>query len=299
MKLQILSGALGLVLLMSLVPLPNAEAKVFLIDDFSGDPSIGNLPPGTGQSECHQLSDGVIEAAFMEAEQTVVDVGLLINGVFGDARYCSMNIDTPLQGSDGTIRVIGSPHDGAAGTQAEMFRHGAETGIKTTVILGYDCDDDSDHPAVGVAGACDVNLLNSDDINLVHSTADMPVTYTSEITDTDGDWARQVTTLVSVSGMATNNPFLITDYVDNPSASAGTLDLNHISKFTFTFVPEDPETDYDIDLIEVTMEMVGGEMFPVDTTALLLAGVELNVIWILPAIAAIGIGAFIVSRKRN
>ena len=33
MKLQILSGALGLVLLMSLVPLPNAEAKMIVIDD--------------------------------------------------------------------------------------------------------------------------------------------------------------------------------------------------------------------------------------------------------------------------
>ncbi len=47
------------------------------------------------------------------------------------------------------------------------------------------------------------------------------------------------------------------------------------------------------------MLMVGGEMFPTDTTALLLAGAELNAIWILPAIAAIGIGAFIVTRKRK
>jgi len=45
--------------------------------------------------------------------------------------------------------------------------------------------------------------------------------------------------------------------------------------------------------------MIGGTMMPADSTALLLAGAELNAIWILPAIAAIGIGAFIVSRKRN
>jgi len=57
--------------------------------------------------------------------------------------------------------------------------------------------------------------------------------------------------------------------------------------------------DITIDMIESPMFMVGGEMFPVDTTALLLAGVELNAMWILPMIAAIGIGAFVVSRKRK
>jgi len=47
------------------------------------------------------------------------------------------------------------------------------------------------------------------------------------------------------------------------------------------------------------MQPVGGTMMPAETTALLLAGAELNAIWILPAIAAIGIGAFIVSKKRK
>ncbi len=61
MKTQILAGTLGLVLLLSLVPFPNAEAKVFLIDDFSNDPSIqgtGGLCDiagfGTGFSQADQ-----------------------------------------------------------------------------------------------------------------------------------------------------------------------------------------------------------------------------------------------------
>jgi len=38
MKYQILAGTLALVLLLGMSPLPNAEAKVFKIDDFSQDP---------------------------------------------------------------------------------------------------------------------------------------------------------------------------------------------------------------------------------------------------------------------
>jgi len=77
------------------------------------------------------------------------------------------------------------------------------------------------------------------------------------------------------------------------------IDRSDVDRIEFEFVTPTDATDYDLDKFEITMEMVGGEMFPVDTTALLLAGAELNAIWILPAIAAIGIGAFIVSRKRN
>ncbi len=291
MKIQILAGSLSLVLLLTLVPLQPAEAKVFLIDDFSGDPSPAGAP-----SDCHKESDGTGSAGNPPNEvgsQNLPSGDADFNPVLGFWRVCDHTIDTPLASSVGTIKTIGSPHDGAATTTAQMFRHGAETGIKTTTLLIYD------GTANGVAGTLDVSVLNSDNLRLVHSTADMPVTYTARLTDVDGDWGEQVTTLIPVSSTPTQNLFLLTDFVDNPSASFQTLDLAHIEEFSFKFVPEDPETDYDIDLIDITMEMVGGEMFPVDTTALLLAGAQLNAIWILPAIAAIGIGAFIVSRKRN
>ena len=63
-------------------------------------------------------------------------------------------------------------------------------------------------------------------------------------------------------------------------------------------VPKNTKEDFDLKKIHIPV-MIGGTIMPADSTALLLAGAELNAIWILPAIAAIGIGAFIVSSKRN
>jgi len=43
---------------------------------------------------------------------------------------------------------------------------------------------------------------------------------------------------------------------------------------------------------------VGGEWLPIDTTALLLAGVQTNLAWILPAVViALGIGLVLVRRR--
>jgi len=43
---------------------------------------------------------------------------------------------------------------------------------------------------------------------------------------------------------------------------------------------------------------IGGTMIPIDTTALLLAGAQTNVVWILPvALAGIGIGMFVIKRR--
>jgi len=42
---------------------------------------------------------------------------------------------------------------------------------------------------------------------------------------------------------------------------------------------------------------VGGEYFTLDTTALLLAGIQTNLAWIIPVLSAAGIGAFILRKK--
>jgi len=283
LKLQILSGAIGLVLLLGLVPLQPAEAKIFLIDDFSGDPIVA----GTGA--CDLSTNGVDSLPFQTSMIQVLDIGVLINGVLGDWRECSINLDVISFPSEGELLVVGSPDDGAAGTTPEMFRHMAGTGVKTTTMLIYNAN----------GAGLGVNLLSSDDIRMVFSTSDQLVNVIVRIEDSGGDWAEQTAQLQIVTATPTTLLFLITDFIDNPSAFNGVLNLDDIDEIKFTWQTPTAFTDYDIDLLDITMEMVGGEMFPVDTTALLLAGAELNAIWILPAIAAIGIGAFIVSRKRN
>jgi len=47
----------------------------------------------------------------------------------------------------------------------------------------------------------------------------------------------------------------------------------------------------------IAQKGVGGEYFTLDTTALLLAGVQTNLAWIIPVLAAAGIGAFVLRKK--
>jgi len=44
--------------------------------------------------------------------------------------------------------------------------------------------------------------------------------------------------------------------------------------------------------------VVGGKLLPIDTTALLLAGAQMNAAWMIPVVLSVlGIGLFVVSRK--
>ena len=277
---QILAGTLGLVLLLGLVPLQPAEAKVFLIDDFSHDP-VGGI--------CDDMR--TLLGSNGQFDQPVAAFNSTVLGVLGGIRTCELTVDMQNPDNFATMAVEALPGNSGPMPGPNMFRHQAGSNVQTITTLEYDA---------GGAGL-GINLLSSDDVRFGYSTSDQSVDIIVRLTDcSDVDWAEQ--TGATEAGTINNLKeilFLITDFVDNPSNSMGVLDLNCINKIKFTMDTTAGLTDYDLDNFDITMEMVGGEMFPVDTTALLLAGAELNAIWILPAIAAIGIGAFIVSRKRN
>ncbi len=244
-----------------MVPLP-AHANTFIIDDFENDDDL-------------ETCDISLTTGSAGAVQTG------IAGVIDQIRECILTIDVEVVTLDGEIEL-----DQAAG----MFRHFVGSGVETTVNLIYDGEA---LPANGRSLGLD--LTNSDDLRIVYSFADFQVDVTARLVDSGGDFAELAGFLVAGTNSATELNFNLDDFVNNPSASSGILNLDDIDEIDITI----GVTDYDLDLLDITMEMVGGEMFPVDTTALLLAGAELNAIWILPLIVVIGIGAFVVSRKRN
>ena len=286
MKYQILAGTLGLVLLLGMSPLPQAEAKVFLIDDFSQDPMSPDVM--CADERVNIGSNGVLISPVMPFNATVL-------GVLGGYRVCQMTIDAENPDEVAQIAVQAAPDNpGTDDTRPDMFRHAAGPGVQTITTIEYDAN------TAGLNGGAGINLLSSDDVRLVYETSDFPVNIIVRLTDSGGDWAEQTGVTEGLTDMVEKTIlFLITDFVDAPSMSNGVLNLDAITAIKFTFDTTSSQTDYVLNLFDITMEMVGGEMFPVDTTALLLAGAQLNAIWILPAIAAIGIGAFIVSRKRN
>ena len=147
----------------------------------------------------------------------------------------------------------------------------------------------------GAGRILNLNLLNSDNLRIQYSKADFETNVTATIIDGAGASASQEGILIALTNSLTDLNFSFANFLlDNPA-----LDLSDIDEININFTTNVDSTDFDIDRIDITMTMVGGEMFPTDTTALLLAGAELNAIWILPAIAAIGIGAFVVTRKRK
>ncbi len=262
MKYQILAGTLGLVLLMGLVPILPAQANVFVIDNFSDDNDDETCDFQILNND--NAPDGSVQTG--------------LTGVIDGVREC-INFLTMFDGnSNSGILVVQS---------SGMFRQMGGTDIETLTTLIYD------NNGAGLAGGSCLDVTDSDDFRVVYSKTDNAVDVRVEFTDGNNDKAEIGLQMAAATNSATDLLFPINNFAIN------SVDLDDICGIQIEFETTSDISDWDIDLLDITMLMVGGEMFPVDTTALLLAGAELNAIWILPAIAAIGIGAFIVSRKRN
>jgi len=271
MKIQILAGTLGLVLLLSLVPLPQADARTFIIDDFSGDiiaPTCDFPPADT--------------AGRMPAAGTIVQTG--VAGVIDNIRECAFERDMTNTGSNGALTVVQA---------AGMLRMETAAMVETESYLQYDGEA---LPANGRSLSLD--LRDSDDVRLLFSSGDFPIAVTVTLIDGAGTAASITKNSAALIVVDTELLFPIEDFKTLVPALM-LADIDEINFFLDTITAPQGNSDFTVEFLDITMTMVGGEMFPVDTTALLLAGAELNAIWILPAIAAIGIGAFIVSRKRN
>ena len=289
MKIQmhILAGSLSLVLLLSLVPMPPAEANVFLIDDFSNDPTAA------GQAGTCDFSTNLTPSPFIGVD-FVTTASATRLGVLGDWRICEFFIDIPSGATTAGILISAATNDVVP---FDMFRHEAGAFVETMVELSYN---GTDGTAASDAIPFNIDLTDSEDIRIMYSRADFQVDVTARVTDSTGDWAEQAEPLAGGTAAITNLLYDIPSFITSPSATSGVVDLTDIEEISFMFDTTTDLTDYVLEKIDITMEPpVGGTMMPASSTALLLAGFELNAIWILPAIAAIGIGAFVVSRKRK
>jgi len=274
MKFLLLAGTLGAVMLLAIVPSVSndAFANIFLIDNFSDNDVLklcdftlrgpGPIPFDSGISP--------LMNQFLGVGSEVID----------DKRQCQLQLTLSNNPSEGEMQIA---------EFAGMFRQMAGTGVKTNSYLQYDGLNATDLIPLNL------DLSNSDKVRIQHSFTDAFINVTATLIDGDGDEASLEGIFEKDVGVLTNLDFPLTDF----EAENVLLDLNDIDELNFNFTTFTVAGDFDVELIEITMVMVGGEMYPTDTTALLLAGAELNAIWILPAVAAIGIGAFIVTRKRK
>jgi len=140
-----------------------------------------------------------------------------------------------------------------------------------------------------------LDLSESDNLRIDYALSDFLVLVNATLIDSAGESATLNDVLPQGTVTFTILDFLLTDFV----VENALLNLNDIDEINLNFTTAQGNTDWTLQRIHITMVPVGGSMMPAEMTALLLAGAELNAIWILPAIAAIGIGAFVVTRKRK
>jgi len=267
MKYLLLAGTLAAIMLFAIVPFNNwASANVFLIDNFTAD-AIGMA--------CDQ-----VQLTGSSAFANQAGLGATVAGMVRECQIIIMTANPPDSGASTVVQAD------------EMYRHMSGPGVSTMSFLQYDGNADS---AVGPGNprSLSLDLSSSDNLQIVYSFSDFDVNVTATMIDGAGNAWSEKKKLAAGTTSLKNLNFPVMKFMDG-GVNLADVDEIHIN-FTNTVVA----TDYTLEKIHVTMMMVGGEMMPADTTALLLAGAELNVIWLLPAIAAIGIGAFVVSRKRK
>jgi len=266
-----LAGTLGALLLLPLViaNTPNAYANIFLIDNFTDDQPNAPL-------------DGFCDTSITTGS-TALMVQTGLSEVIDMIRECQLTISEEMDPAEAMITVD-------EGFITGQFLHEAGDGVESLTLLKYDRE------AVPANGrSLGLNLMHSDNLRIEYTRSDFQVNVTATLIDSSSTSVSLEGILVAGTNTLKILDFVLTDFFDKDNA----LNLGDIDEINFEFATPDDATDWTVQAIHVTMQPVGGSMMPADTTALLLAGAELNAIWILPAIAAIGIGAFVVSRKRK
>jgi len=260
-------------MLFAIVPVNNwAYANVFLIDNFTADAQF-------------ELCDQMLFNKTIANFTTFVFQSGLGATVIDGIRECQLFIITDNDPDTGASTVVQAD---------EMYRHMSGPGVTIESYLHYDGIADGVAKTTNTR-TLDLNLINSDNLQIVYSFADFDVTVEAQLVDGGGDIATLTKKLVGGTSSVTTLNFGLDAFEANNAA----FDRSDVDEININFTNTVVAADWTLEKIHITMVMVGGEMMPADTTALLLAGAELNAIWILPAIAAIGIGAFVVSRKRK
>ncbi len=198
--------------------------------------------------------------------------------------------------SPAAANTIGGQRDCTIEVTASGGGAGDNAMIEVVNFLGTDFFTyDSDNFYNGLAelhygdgGDLNQDWSSFDRIRIDYATTDIGVSTTLTLMDGDGTTESVTKDLTTPAPGFTD--WFFTDF-------SGAMDFSDID---VVWVKLDPGLAGDFALINIGIPtMIGGTIMPADTSALLLAGAELNAIWILPAIAAIGIGAFVVSRKRK
>ncbi len=179
----------------------------------------------------------------------------------------------------------------------ELFTGGASQGSLTTTV------DSSGTPEfnyfTGPDNALTVDIESStiqidfiDDFTGLYAIGSglNPIT----IDFTDLDWVGQSGTIVGASIVGGPSAFGETVQVTGPHSVQVVVNANNVLVISGTFLTI---------LVQLQIshsQAVGGELLSIDSTALMLAGLQSSAIWMLPVLAgAVGVGAFYIKTRMN
>jgi len=264
MEYKLLSGMLALLIAGGLAISP-AFAQQAVIDNFDDE-----------DNSCDITYDGTTSDPPVNGETTCTDTSPMAENTIGAQRDYRVGI---TGGIGTTSHIVGIGF-------GEVINIGIMTYSATANTVGF---------AEGTyGGAAAMDQLNNDfesicnQFQITIASSDSGVSTTITLRDGDGT-IEGVTKDLASPGAGTTTWFF--------SEWGVGMDFSEIDEIVIMYETASMN-DFTLTNIGCPVQ-IGGTIMPADTTALLLAGAELNAMWILPMIAAIGIGAFIVSRKRK
>ncbi len=255
---------LGGILVLALMIGFSSPAYALLIDGFDNSDTDCNIDIPTGGAA------GVTIGPFQDTTA----------GILGGERDCTLT--RAVDGGGQSVQM-------AIDTTDNMYQVTTGAGNKAESFLVWD---GTGAPGLGgidfTQGGADSICMDSQEFDRV---AGSPVRVTLYDTSANMDTQTMVIAVHQDAIPPETTCWLLSSFVG--------VDETLINKVKFHFdLDALISADYIVNRI-YTNEMIGGEFIGVETSALLLAGAEMNSYWILPLIAVIGVGAFIYSRKRN
>jgi len=193
------------------------------------------------------------------------------------------------------LDVDGEPHHLIYESKGVIFEendliYGRAPGFNTGRLVFNIMVGNSGEPAEGLGQAA------TDDIEVffIHPITKQPRTVQSVeafIIDPENPLTMKAFDIIGIEVDSFSNPCLDCDFIGTVSSPGGIAKVVFSSPGTRTFGIDD------LTFVQEPFDLVGGELIPIETTSLILAGAQ-TFSWMIPVVlSVIGIGLFVVSRK--
>jgi len=271
---------------------PDGLSQLYILDTTTGIATpVGT---GIGFERCSAMDflNGILYALCERDDGSDLSVLITINLTTGVGTEVGLTNAENVPGLDFFGAFTGMSFRNSDGV---LYAHAEEEDVMATININTGQATDLSAGNVGCAGNAVAFTLA--DILLLASCDEL-----TTIDQTTGGFVSEVTSpnFVLVNGMDSDPATGILFGIENQGFGGSDRFLVTIDPTDFSFITS-VSTEDGMDAIAFLSErVIGGELLPIDSTALLLAAAQSPVAWLSSlALVALGIGAYVFTRKPN